>query len=139
MQQKMTQAEDPIAPRTPPISRLAQWPCQIRLVPVNAPYLDGANLLIAADCTAYAYASFHQDFMRGHITLIGCPRLDDTDYLQTLTAILCENEIKSITVIRMEVTCCNDMEHVVRQALQESKKDIPCRVVTMTTDGNIAK
>ena len=139
MQQKITQAEQATAPRTPPISRLAQWPCQLRLVPANAPYLDGANLLIAADCTAYACASFHQDFMRGHITLIGCPRLDGTDYLQKLTEILTENNVKSITLIRMEVPCCNGMEGTVRQAIRASEKSIPCEVITMTTDGKIVK
>lgn len=119
-------------------SQLAQWPCQIKLVPVNAPYFDGANLLIAADCTAYAYASFHADFMRGHITLIGCPKLDDTDYAQKLTAIIAENNIKSVKVVRMEVPCCGGIENAVKRALQASGKFIPWQVVTITTDGRIA-
>ena len=119
-------------------SQLAQWPCQIKLVPVNAPYFDGANLLIAADCTAYAYANFHTDFMRGHITLIGCPKLDDVDYAQKLTAIIAENNVKSVKVVRMEVPCCGGIENAVKRALQASGKFIPWQVVTITTDGKIA-
>ena len=139
MQQKNTQAEEAIIPRTPPISRLAQWPCQLSLVPVNAPYFDGANLLIAADCTAYACAGFHQDFMRGHITLIACPRLDGVDHTQKLTEILTENDVKHMTLVRMEVPCCNGMETAVRQAIRASGKPIPCEVITLTTDGKIAR
>jgi len=117
-------------------SRLNQWPVQIKLVPVNAPYFNGANLLIAADCTAYAYGNFHNEFIRNHITLIGCPKLDEGDYTQKLTAILENNDIKSVTVVRMEVPCCGGIELAVKNALKESKKFIPCRVVTISTAGN---
>ena len=127
------------AGRTSLGSQLAQWPCQIKLVPVNAPYFDGANLLIAADCTAYAYASFHQDFMRGHITLIGCPKLDDADYAQKLTAIIAQNNVKSVKVVRMEVPCCGGIENAVKRALQASGKFIPWQIITITTDGKIAE
>ena len=118
-------------------SRLAQWPCQIKLVPIHAPYFDGANLLIAADCAAYAYGSFHEDFIRGRITLIGCPKLDEGDYAEKLTRIIAENNVKSVTVARMEVPCCGGIEKAVRRALSESEKNIPCRVVTISTDGKI--
>ncbi len=118
-------------------SRLAQWPCQIKLAPVNAPYFDGANLLIAADCTAYAYANFHADFMKNHITLIGCPKLDADDYTEKLTAIIANNQIKSVKVVRMEVPCCGGIEVAVKRALQASGKFIPWQVVTLTTDGKI--
>lgn len=123
--------------RTPVSSQLAQWPCQIKLVPVNAPYFDGANLLIAADCTAYAYASFHADFMRNHITLIGCPKLDEGDYAEKLTAIIARNDVKSVKVVRMEVPCCGGIENAVKRALQASGKFIPWQVVTISTDGRI--
>jgi hypothetical protein len=119
------------------VSRLSQWPCQLRLVPVRAPYFDGADLLIAADCTAYAYGDFHNDFIRGRITLIGCPKLDDGDYAEKLTAILRGNELRSITIARMEVPCCGGLEHAVRRALEASGKRIPLRVVTISTDGKI--
>jgi MinD superfamily P-loop ATPase containing an inserted ferredoxin domain len=118
-------------------SQLAQWPCQIRLAPVQAPYFDKANLLIAADCTAYAYANIHRDFMRNRITLIGCPKLDDTDYSEKLAAILNANEIKSVTVLRMEVPCCGGIVNAVKEAIVESGKMLPWRVVTISTDGNI--
>lgn len=118
-------------------SRLSQWPCQIKLVPVNAPYFDNANLLIAADCTAYAYGSFHNDFIRGRITLIGCPKLDDGDYAEKLTQIIANNNIKSVTVARMEVPCCAGIENAVKRALQASGKFIPWQVVTFSTDGKI--
>jgi hypothetical protein len=111
-------------------SELRQWPVQIRLVPVNAPYLEGAHLLIAADCVAYAYASFHQDFMRGKITLIGCPKLDE-DYSEKFAAILSAHEIKSVTVVRMEVPCCGGIVHAVKAALLKSGKLIPWRVVVV--------
>ena len=124
-------------PRGGAVSRLSQWPCQLRLVPVRAPYFDGANLLIAADCTAYAYGDFHNDFIRGRITLIGCPKLDDGDYAEKLTAIFRSNEIQSITVARMEVPCCGGLEHAVRRALEASGRCIPLRVVTISTDGKI--
>ncbi|MBQ7378539.1 MAG: 4Fe-4S binding protein [Clostridia bacterium] len=123
--------------RVPVGSQLAQWPCQIKLVPVNAPYFDGANLLIAADCTAYAYANFHADFMRNHITLIGCPKLDEGDYAEKLTAIIAHNDIKSVKVVRMEVPCCGGIENAVKRALQASGKFIPWQVVTISTDGRI--
>ncbi len=122
---------------TPAQSRLSQWPVQIKLVPVNAPYFDGAKLLIAADCTAYAYAAFHERFIKGRITLVGCPKLDDADYSEKLTEIIRNNDIKSVTVVRMEVPCCGGLEHAAKTALQRSGKFIPWQVVTVTTDGNI--
>lgn len=118
-------------------SQLSQWPCQIKLVPVNAPYFDGANLLIAADCTAYAYGNFHNEFIRNHITLIGCPKLDTGDYTEKLTQIIANNNIKSVKVVRMEVPCCGGLENAVKRALQESGKFIPWQVVTVSTDGKI--
>ena len=118
-------------------SRLMQWPCQIKLVPVNAPYFNGANLLIAADCTAYAYGSFHEDFIRGHITLIGCPKLDEGDYAEKLTRIIAENDIKSVKIVRMEVPCCGGLENAAKRALMASGKFIPWQVVTISTDGKI--
>lgn len=127
----------PTEPTGAPVSQLGQWPCQIKLVPVNAPYFDGARLLIAADCTAYAYANMHSEFMRGRITLIGCPKLDEGDYSEKLTAILRENNIRSVTVVRMEVPCCGGLEMAARQALQASGKMIPWQVVTVSVDGQI--
>ena len=121
----------------PPDSQLSQWPVQIKLVPVNAPYFDNANLLVAADCTAYAYGNFHNAFIRNHITLIGCPKLDEGDYTEKLTEILKNNAIKSVTVVRMEVPCCGGIERAVKNALQTSGKFIPWRVVTISTDGRI--
>ncbi|MBQ2824777.1 MAG: 4Fe-4S binding protein [Clostridia bacterium] len=118
-------------------SQLAQWPCQIKLVPVNAPYFDNANLLIAADCTAFAYGNFHQDFIRNHITLIGCPKLDEGDYSQKLTEIIRNNNIKSVKVVRMEVPCCSGIENAVKKALMQSGKFIPWQVVVVSTDGKI--
>ena len=118
-------------------SRLLQWPCQIKLVPVNAPYFENANLLIAADCTAYAYGNFHEDFIRNHITLIGCPKLDEGDYAEKLTQIIANNNIKSVKVVRMEVPCCGGIENAVKRALQASGKFIPWQVVTISTDGKI--
>ena len=118
-------------------SRLSQWPVQIKLVPTNAPYFDGGNLLVAADCTAYAYGNFHNEFIRNHITLIGCPKLDSIDYTEKLTAIIANNDIKSVTVVRMEVPCCGGIEHAVKEALKASGKFIPWRVVTISTDGRI--
>ncbi|MBE7038935.1 MAG: ferredoxin [Ruminococcaceae bacterium] len=118
-------------------SHLSQWPVQIKLVPVNAPYFENANLLVAADCTAYAYGNFHNEFIRKHITLIGCPKLDEVDYTDKLTAILKNNNIKSVTVVRMEVPCCGGIENAVKNALKESGKFIPWRVVTISTDGVI--
>ena len=118
-------------------SRLSQWPVQIKLVPINAPYFDGAKLLIAADCTAYAYAAFHERFMRGHITLVGCPKLDSVDYAEKLTEIIRENDVKSVTVVRMEVPCCGGLERAAVTALKNSGKFIPWQVVTISTDGRI--
>ena len=118
-------------------SRLSQWPVQIKLVPVNAPYFDKANLLIAADCTAYSYGNFHNEFIRNHITLIGCPKLDEGDYAEKLTAIIANNNIKSVTIVRMEVPCCGGIENAAKRALQASGKFIPWRVVTISTDGRI--
>ena len=124
-------------PQAQETSRLSQWPVQIKLVPVNAPYFDGARLLIAADCTAYAYAAFHERFIRGHITLVGCPKLDGIDYSEKLTAIIRENNIKSVTVVRMEVPCCGGLEAAAKTALRESGKFIPWQVVTVTVDGRL--
>lgn len=118
-------------------SQLGQWPCQIKLVPVNAPYFNGAKLLIAADCTAYAYANIHQEFMKGKITIIGCPKLDDIDYSEKLTQIIAGNDIQSVTILRMEVPCCGGLEHAAKQALQNSGKFIPWQVVTFSIDGRI--
>ena len=127
------------APRAEQTSRLSQWPVQIKLVPVNAPYFDGARLLIAADCTAYAYAAFHERFIKGHITLVGCPKLDSVDYSEKLTEIIRENNIKSVTVVRMEVPCCGGLEMAAKKALQQSGKFIPWQVVTVTVDGRLVE
>lgn len=118
-------------------SQLGQWPCQIKLVPVNAPYFAGAKLLIAADCSAYAYARMHDEFMRGKITLIGCPKLDNTDYSDKLTQIIQSNDIRSVTVVRMEVPCCGGLEMAAKKALQASGKFIPWQVVNISVDGKI--
>lgn len=127
----------PAASASPAVSRLAQWPCQIRLVPVNAPYFDGARLLIAADCTAYAYARFHEDFMKGRITLVGCPKLDPVDYRDKLTDIIRNNDIREVTIVRMEVPCCGGLENAAKTAIQNSGKFLPWRVVTLSLDGKI--
>lgn len=118
-------------------SQLGQWPCQIKLVPVNAPYFQNAKLLIAADCTAFAYANLHQEFMRGRITLVGCPKLDSVDYSEKLTEIIKNNDIQSVTIVRMEVPCCGGLEHAAKTALQNSGKFIPWQVVTISIDGKI--
>ena len=118
-------------------SELMQWPVQIKLAPVSAPYFNGAKLLIAADCTAYAYAGFHQDFMRNKVTLIGCPKLDQADYSEKLTAIIQNNSIQSVTIVRMEVPCCGGLEMAAKKALQNSGKFIPWQVVTISIDGKI--
>lgn len=118
-------------------SQLAQWPCQIKLAPISAPYFGGASLLIAADCTAYAYANFHEEFMKGKITLIGCPKLDSVDYSEKLTEIIRQNDIQNVTVLRMEVPCCGGLEMAVKKALQNSGKTIPCRIVTISINGDI--
>mgnify|MGYP000982273753 CR=1 FL=1 len=120
-----------------PESQLRQWPCQIKLVHPQAPYFENAHLLIAADCTAYAYANIHNEFMKNKITLIGCPKLDDGDYSEKLTAILAANNIKSVTVLRMEVPCCGGIVQAVKNALIASGKMIPWQVVIITTDGQI--
>lgn len=121
----------------PSVSRLSQWPVQIKLVPVNAPYFEGADLLIAADCTAYAYGRFHEDFIKNKITLIGCPKLDEGDYAEKLTQIIANNNIKSLTIVRMEVPCCGGIENAAKRALQTSGTFIPWQVVTISTDGKI--
>jgi len=134
---KRDAAPAPRAAAGPAQSRLSQWPCQIKLVPVNAPYFDGANLLVAADCTAFAYGNFHEEFIRNHITLIGCPKLDEGDYAEKLTQIIANNDIKSVKVVRMEVPCCGGIENAVKRALMASGKFIPWQVVTVSTDGKI--
>ena len=128
----------PRSPAAPvPQSELRQWPVQIKLVPPRAPWFDGADLLVAADCTAYAYAGFHQDFIRGRVCLVGCPKLDRVDYSEKLEAVLTENDIRSITVVRMEVPCCGGLEYAAKEALERSGKAIPLRVVTLSVDGRI--
>ena len=119
------------------VSRLNQWPCQIKLLPTEAPFYDGAKLLIAADCTAYAYANMHEDFMKGKITLIGCPKLDDIDYSEKLTEIISQNDIKSVTIVRMEVPCCGGLQRAAENALKNSGKFIPWQIVTISRDGRI--
>ena len=136
-QSRQIHREEGAAPQGPQPSRLTQWPVQIKLAPVNAPYFDGARLLVAADCTAYAYGNFHEDFIRGKVTLVGCPKLDSVDYAEKLTEILARNDIRSVTVVRMEVPCCGGMEQAVKTALQKSGKFIPWQVVTISTDGRI--
>ncbi|MBQ8495921.1 MAG: 4Fe-4S binding protein [Clostridia bacterium] len=121
----------------PVMSELRNFPVQIKLAPVNAPYFDGAHLLIAADCTAYAYGNFHREFMRNKITLVGCPKLDAVDYSEKLTRIIAENDIKSVTLTRMQVPCCGGLENAVKRALMESGKFIPWRVVIISPDGRI--
>jgi len=118
-------------------SELMQWPCQIKLVPVNAPYFDNCDLLIAADCTAFAYANFHKDFMKNRITIIGCPKLDEGDYSEKLTAILANNNINSVKILRMEVPCCGGIVNAVKTALIQSGKMIPWSIVVVGTDGEI--
>lgn len=120
-------------------SQLQQWPVQLKLIPVKAPYFDGCNLLIAADCSAYTFANFHEKFMKNKVTLIGCPKLDEGNYADKLTQILSENDIKSVTVVRMEVPCCGGIEAAVKTALQKSEKMIPWHVVTLSIDGEIIK
>lgn len=120
-----------------PVSRLRQWPCQIKLVPTTAPFYEGAKLLIAADCTAYAYANLHEDFMRGKITLIGCPKLDSVDYSEKLTEIIRNNNIQSVTIVRMEVPCCGGLQRAAETAIRNSGKFIPWQVVTISRDGRI--
>lgn len=134
-------AEEAIAAAVPAAgktsSQLSQWPVQIKLIPVNAPYFNGANLLIAADCAGYAYGNFHNQFMRKRITIIGCPKLDAGDYTEKLTEIIRTNDIKSVTIVRMEVPCCGGIENAAKAALQNSGKFIPWQVVTISTEGEI--
>ncbi len=134
---RQTVRENPMEETKRGNSELAQWPVQIKLVPVKAPYFAGAELLVAADCTAYACGSFHQDFMRNRITLIGCPKLDEGDYAEKLTAILANNDIRSVTVVRMEVPCCGGLENAVKRALRGSGKMIPWQVIILSADGRV--
>ena len=137
LEQPEATAESAVSAPVQPVSRLRNWPVQIKLAPVHAPYFAGAKLLIAADCTAYAYANFHQEFMRGKVTLIGCPKLDAVDYSEKLTEILRNNDIQSVTILRMEVPCCGGLEMAAKKALQASGKFIPWQVVTISIDGKI--
>ena len=125
------------SPFEKPVSHLRNWPVQIKLAPLKANYFDGAKLLIAADCTAYAYATFHDDFIKDKVTLIGCPKLDAIDYSEKLTGIIANNDIQSVTIVRMEVPCCGGLEMAAKKALQESGKFIPWQVVTVGIDGNL--
>ena len=134
---KTSESENENAERTTVRSELMQWPVQIKLLPVQAPFYENANLLIAADCTAYAYATFHRDFIKNHITLVGCPKLDEGDYTEKLTAIISQNNIKSLTIVRMEVPCCGGLERAATEALKASGKFIPWRVVVISRDGEI--
>lgn len=118
-------------------SQLTQWPVQIKLLPIKAAYFENANLLVAADCTAFAYGNFHSEFIRNRVTVIGCPKLDMVDYTEKLTQIIANNNIKSVTVTRMEVPCCGGIENAVKQALMASGKFIPWQVVTISTDGRV--
>ncbi|HJJ84507.1 MAG TPA: 4Fe-4S binding protein [Methanocorpusculum sp.] len=136
MQAKMIQREKSNADVSAQ-SELSNWPVQIKLVPTAAPYFAGADLLVAADCTAFAYGNFHAEFIKGRVTIIGCPKLDSIDYAEKLEVILSQNDIHSITVTRMSVPCCGGLENAVRRALDASGKDIPLRVVTISTDGKI--
>jgi NAD-dependent dihydropyrimidine dehydrogenase PreA subunit len=131
------QPADEPAPVHPTASQLTQWPVQIKLAPILAPYFNGADLLIAADCTAYAFGDFHNTFIKNRVTLIGCPKLDEGDYAEKLTEIISGNHIKSITIVRMEVPCCGGLENAAKRALQASGKSIPWQVVTISTDGKI--
>lgn len=129
--------EEHVCSEAKPQSRLMQWPVQLKLAPVDAPYFAGADLLIAADCTAYAYANFHDEFIRNRITLVGCPKLDACDYADKLTAIIANNGVRSVTIVRMEVPCCGGLESAVKRAIQASGKLLPWQAVTITTDGRI--
>ncbi|MDD7719082.1 MAG: 4Fe-4S binding protein [Eubacteriaceae bacterium] len=128
---------DAAAKNALPASQLRQWPVQIKLAPVNAPYFNGAKLLVAADCTAYAFAGFHEKFIKNHITLVGCPKLDDVDYSEKLTEIIRNNDIQSVHVVRMEVPCCGGIENAVKKALMDSGKFIPWQVTTISISGEI--
>ena len=137
MQIRRTETPESVKPSSTvdSISKLQNWPVQIKLAPVSAPYFDGAKLLIAADCTAYAYASFHKDFIQNKVTLIGCPKLDQVDYSEKLTAIIQNNNIQSVTIVRMEVPCCGGLEMAAKKALQNSGKFLPWQVITIGIDG----
>ena len=137
MRQEHHEADETPAGAAKPVSRLAQWPCQIKLVPTEAPFFNGAKLLIAADCTAYAYAGMHEDFMRGKVTIIGCPKLDAVDYSGKLTEIIRNNDIKSVTIVRMEVPCCGGLQRAAENALRSSGKFIPWQVVTVSRGGTL--
>lgn len=137
MNRSFAPAEAAPVSSTRPVNRLSQWPVQIKLANINAPFFDGADLLIAADCSAYAYAAFHEDFIRGRITLVGCPKLDSVDYSEKLAEIFRRNDIHSILVVRMEVPCCGGLTMAVKKALEQSGKDIPAEVVTISTSGQI--
>ena len=139
MQIQRAETPAPLKPSstTDSVSKLQNWPVQIKLAPVSAPYFNGAKLLIAADCTAYAYAGFHQDFIRNKVTIIGCPKLDQVDYSEKLTEIIQNNNIQSVTIVRMEVPCCGGLEMAAKKALQNSGKFIPWQVVTISIDGKI--
>ena len=135
--QREEHSEETLAPAARPVSRLGQWPCQIKLVSERAPFFDRAKLLIAADCTAYAYANLHEDLMKGKITLIGCPKLDGVDYTDKLTEIIRGNDIQSVTIVRMEVPCCGGLQMAAENALRASGKFIPWQIVVISTDGRI--
>lgn len=137
MQLERAEIEETPAVAGKPVSRLNQWPVQIKLLPTQAPFYDGAKLLIAADCTAYAYANMHEEFMKGKITLIGCPKLDMVDYTDKLTEIISNNDIQNVTIVRMEVPCCGGLQRAAEQALRNSGKFIPWQVVTISRNGRI--
>ena len=137
-QSRALRREEAAAPAGECPSQLRQWPVQIKLAPVNAPYFDGCDLLIAADCTAYAYGSFHRDFIRGKVTLIGCPKLDEGDYAEKLSAILAQNDVKSVTVARMTVPCCGGIQRAAEAAVAASGKNIPLHVAVISPDGALA-
>ena len=136
-QSRALRREEAAAPAGECPSQLRQWPVQIKLAPVNAPYFDGCDLLIAADCTAYAYGSFHRDFIRGKVTLIGCPKLDEGDYAEKLSAILAQNDVKSVTVARMTVPCCGGIQRAAEAAVAASGKNIPLQVAVISPDGAV--
>ena len=131
------QVQEAVQDRVRPVSHLNQWPCQIKLLPTQAPFFNGAKLLIAADCTAYAYANMHEDFMKGKITVIGCPKLDAVDYSEKLTEIIRENDIRSVTIVRMEVPCCGGLQRAAETALRNSGKLIPWQVITVSREGTV--
>ena len=135
--QREEPAEDAPVTVGRPVSRLRQWPVQIKLLPAKAPFYDRAKLLIAADCTAYAYANIHEEFMKGKVTLIGCPKLDDVDYSEKLTEIIRDNDVRGVTILRMDVPCCGGLQRAAEKALQASGKFIPWQVLTVTRDGRI--